>query len=146
MNRSITRRERGTLFLLSSLSLAIALETNAQTAGAEVELEEVLVTATRRSASVQDVPLAITAIGESTLQEANIARLDEDLRLAPGVTFSQSGGASGNLQMRGVATSPRQAQTQSAVSQFIDEVPADDGAKSINTLAMGVFDVSRIEL
>jgi len=134
------------LVLFTAIGLVLSGETLAQSPNDEAALEEVLVTATRRAASIQDIPLAVTAISEKTLQEANITRLDEYLRLAPGVTYTQGGGAGGNLQMRGVATSPRQAQTQAAVSQFIDEFAADDGAKSINTPDLGIFDINRIEL
>ena len=131
------------------LSLLCVTPGHAQTSNQsddEPKLEEILVTATRTARPLQDVPLAVTALSDQIISETGVSRLDEYLRLVPGASFTPSGGVSGNLQIRGIATGSVQAQTQSTVSQFIDEFPSDDGAKAINTPDIGIFDVDRVEL
>ena len=54
----------------------IALPTQAQ-----VEIEEVLVTATRRSESVQDIPMSVSVLGETQLEDLNITDMEDYLSL-----------------------------------------------------------------
>ena len=68
------------------LSRAVAVALGLGGAGAALaqtstgnELEEVVVTATRRSENLQDVPIAITALTGTTLSELNVQTLDDFL-------------------------------------------------------------------
>jgi outer membrane receptor protein involved in Fe transport len=56
------------------LALATALLTN--TTGAFAQLEEVIVTATKRAQSLQDIPVSVTALSETTLQEAGVENIE----------------------------------------------------------------------
>ncbi|MFT6957458.1 MAG: iron complex outermembrane receptor protein, partial [Halieaceae bacterium] len=53
---------------------------------AHAQLEEVIVTATKKSASTQDIPIAITAMGEESLQQLGIKDFSDYLVHLPGVT------------------------------------------------------------
>jgi iron complex outermembrane recepter protein len=59
------------MFQKSQLNVAI-LTVMFGTATTAAEIEEIVVTATKRSASMQDVPLAVQAIGTRHLKEQNI--------------------------------------------------------------------------
>jgi iron complex outermembrane receptor protein len=82
----------------TALGLLIAAEAHAQSAGAsnsaEVhnagELDEVIVTARRRSERLQDVPIAVSAFTGQALAEANVTRVDEISRIAPGFVAQTS--------------------------------------------------------
>jgi iron complex outermembrane receptor protein len=50
-------------------------------------IEELVVTARRRAESVQDVPGTVTAIGQSTIEGAGVERVEDFIRLTPGVTL-----------------------------------------------------------
>ena len=54
-------------------------------------LQEVVVTATKRTENLQNVPLSIVAIGTEQLEQLNIQKSDDYIRFLPSVT-SQGGG------------------------------------------------------
>ena len=76
----------------------------AQSAQRATELDEVVVTATRRTSDVQDVPMAITALSADALQERNIANFEDLTSVVPNVLVA--GGNVGTQQasfyMRGI--------------------------------------------
>ena len=49
--------------------LASAVVAASVTGTAHAQLEEVLVTATKRTASVQDIPIAVSVLGQKTIEE-----------------------------------------------------------------------------
>ena len=68
------------MFQKKQLHTAIlaALAVSGSTA-ATAEIEEIVVTATKRSASTQDVPVAVTALGEQTLKDFGISNFADYL-------------------------------------------------------------------
>src|SRR5579863_2866190 len=72
------------------LSRAVAVALGLGSAGASLaqtttgnELEEVVVTATRRSENLQNVPIAITALTSTTLSELNVQTLEDFVKYLP---------------------------------------------------------------
>jgi len=53
----------------SFLAILTALSTPAYAQSQNSGLDEIIVTATKRSASAQDIPVAVSALGEDTLEE-----------------------------------------------------------------------------
>ncbi|MEP0201613.1 MAG: TonB-dependent receptor [Halioglobus sp.] len=95
-------------------------------------LEEVIVTATRRDASVQDVPYNISALTGSDLTEAGVNSAADLFRIANGVSFVEVGPRSGvnnsNVMIRGInaedltrISGPMS--TAPVVSVYINETP-----------------------
>jgi len=109
-------------------------------------LEEVVVTATRRSASVLDIPYSITAVSGTTLEEANVQSLSDLTKLIPGISFVDQGPASrSNFVIRGInadATGQPSfssiAGTVSPVSTYIGETPL--------FLSLHLDDLDRVEV
>jgi iron complex outermembrane recepter protein len=90
-----------TLAVAVSAALACA-GASAQDVGPRSE-EEVIVTATRRAESVQDVPLNITALGGDTIQEQGIADLVDVARSVPGLyVIDQGARAANQIIVRGL--------------------------------------------
>ena len=56
-------------------------------------LEEVLVTATHRSESVQDIPMSVSVMGEAQLTDLNITDVEDYLMMLPNVGFISTGPA-----------------------------------------------------
>lgn len=56
-----------------------------------VQLDEIVVTSTRRSTSVQDTPISITAVSGETAQSLGLNTLDQMASLVPGLTLVDSG-------------------------------------------------------
>ncbi|WP_269716623.1 TonB-dependent receptor [Caulobacter sp. NIBR2454] len=90
--------------LLASISLLPALASF----GAQAqEVEELIVTGTRRSATVQDSPINITAIGGAEIEQQGFSDLTEALRFVPGVFTIDAGPRQGNpIVVRGLNAAP----------------------------------------
>ena len=54
-------------------------------------LEEVLVTATRRAESVQDIPMSVSVLGEAQLTDLNVTDMEDYLMMLPNVGFISLG-------------------------------------------------------
>ncbi len=67
-------------------------------------LEEVVVTATKRSESVMDVPLAITAISGNVMREANLDDIKDLISFSPGVTGNSRDSFIDYVSVRGILT------------------------------------------
>ena len=70
----------------------------------EAGLEEVLVTAQKRSESLQDVPLSIQAIGQQQLQELKVDDFSDYVKFLPNVSYQTGGPGFARPYMRGVAS------------------------------------------
>src|SRR4051812_46202012 len=61
-------------------------------AAAATSVEEVIVTAQKRSESVQSVPLAVTALGGEALQRRNVTTVQALSQMVPGLNVSEQVG------------------------------------------------------
>ena len=79
------------LTLLSSVSLLAVFSTpsysQATTGDDKFTVEEIIVTARRRSESLSDVPGTVTALTESVLESAGVQRAEDFIKLTPGVSM-----------------------------------------------------------
>jgi outer membrane receptor protein involved in Fe transport len=97
-----------TTVLLAMLCAAASQSGRAQTAEAgaaaasastssSAELQEVVVTAERRTERLMDVPMSVQAFSPEALDQKGLHNIDDLSRVAPGVTFLRNGmSASGN--------------------------------------------------
>jgi iron complex outermembrane receptor protein len=122
MPRSLTRSPLLDIAVRSALvagSLAAAVPVMAAQDGA---LDEVVVTARKRTETLQDIPLAVSAIDGATLQAQGIANITDTYSRVPNLYFTASGGASPTsdyqyLTIRGVGFNGG---LEPAVGVFID--------------------------
>ena len=107
-------------------------------------VEEITITATKRAASVQDVPIAVTAITSEGLEARGIADVKEIQQVAPSlvVTDSNSSTNGGVIRIRGVGTSGNNPGLESAVGSFIDGVYRSRAGLALQDL----IDVERVEI
>lgn len=68
------------------------------------EIEEVMVTATKRSESAQDVPLAITALSGDFTREVNMDDVKDLVSFTPGVTGNSQDSFIDAISVRGIRT------------------------------------------
>ncbi|MBP6725005.1 MAG: TonB-dependent receptor, partial [Halioglobus sp.] len=89
--------------LAAAVSAVVVATALPGTALAQV-LEEVIVTATKRSESVMDVPLAITAISGRMIDSANLDNVKDLIALTPGVTGNSKDSFIDVVSVRGIIT------------------------------------------
>ena len=80
--------------------------TPAESAPAESEaggLAEITVTATRRSESVQNVPITVQALTGDTLQQLNVQTFDDLMKFTPNVSAANLGPGQSTVFMRGLS-------------------------------------------
>jgi iron complex outermembrane recepter protein len=123
--------------------LAIAAAGLAAPAWADDELQEIVVTAQKRTERLQDVPLPVSAIGGDQLQSAGIANVT-DLRFAsPSINYGSSANTRGEgLQVRGVGTQIFGDGVEQSVGVVVDGVPMGRNGMGIADMV----DLERIEV
>ena len=86
---------RFSLLASTAVAIGIALPTHAAAQATATEnggLEEIVVTAQKREQSLQDVPIAVTAITQENLQANRIYTVNDLSAIAPGLTVKPSAG------------------------------------------------------
>jgi iron complex outermembrane recepter protein len=73
-------------------------------------LEEVTVTAQRRSQSIQDVPIAMQAFTSENLQQLNVQTFDDYIKFLPNVTTANNGPGQSEVFMRGLSAGTQPSQ------------------------------------
>ncbi len=131
-------------FISGGVSL-LALTTAAYAEGASSR-DSIIVTATKRNESLQDVPLSITALTDENLERLGAERLEDYLSQAPGVSFTSSGIVNAKPTIRGIATSSAPGQGQAPVGIYIDDLPSLSRAFPFATTDLRVFDLERVEI
>ena len=105
-----------------AMSLSAGTVRAADTAATESEnegIQEITVTAQRRTENIQNVPITIQALTGDTLKQLNVQTFDSLLRYTPNVTFSGNGpGGTGNIFMRGLSSGGSGNQSQSTTAPF----------------------------
>jgi iron complex outermembrane receptor protein len=126
-----------TLFLLGGAALAPALR-------AEEALEEIVVTAQRRSERLQDVPIAITAVSEQDLNAYGVRQAADITALVPNMLLNLPYGpeAQPTFTLRGVTTQDFSENQSSPIAMYVDEVYKPVGAVQ----ALQTYDLDRVEV
>ena len=108
----------------------------------EVEVEEVVVTATRREESLQDVALSAQALTSEDLEAQQVTEMYDLGELTPGITFSPAIGSGYFIGIRGSATEAIGASSVGSVQTAVN-------GHVINSSAfadMGFLDAERMEI
>ena len=127
-------------FIKYCLAVVVALGFQVP-AFAQASLEEVIVTAQRTEQSLQDVPIAVTALSGDDLVEKQVVTFS-DLQLnVPSLQFGQGQYADSSISLRGIGALAVGLSYDGSVSYHLNEIP-------IPTSAIGDenFDTARIEI
>ena len=126
MTRASIDRKKNRLALAVSTAACIASTTWMTQASAQtLQLEEVIVTAQKRAESLQDVPVAVSAISGAKIDEAGIQGLEDLTTYVPNVVMfsSPGGGSPGRVYIRGIG-SGNNAGFEQSVGSFVDGIYA----------------------
>ena len=132
---------------IASGSIGVSGSALAQEDGPK-QLEEIIVTATKRSQNLQDVPIAVQAMDAAMMKDLNIQSFEDYVRQAPSVHFSGRGPGQNAVYMRGITAggglySSGRAESTSSVALYVDEAAMTTTGRNID---VHLFDVSRIEI
>ncbi|HWJ34241.1 MAG TPA: TonB-dependent receptor [Steroidobacteraceae bacterium] len=113
-----------------------------ETSSQPVALQEVIVTAQKRSENIDKVPMSIQAYSSETLQRAGVDDPSGLARLTPGLTFARSSANTPIYTLRGIGFNTPNLSSTSPVGIYVDEV-----AYAYPYMSNGpLFDVERVEV
>ena len=103
-------------------------------------IERIQVTASRRSSTVQEAPLNITALDGDVMKDQNITQLSDVARWVPGLSVADQGGRTGSpIIVRGLNTNSSGPDSDAGtVATYIGEIPL--------VVDMKLIDVERVEV
>ena len=131
----------------SAIAVAIAASISstafAQTSVPSTTLEEVLITAQKRAQSANDVGIALTALGETQIEDFRIRTAADLVAITPNLDYkTTNGGLNPAITIRGVGMNDFNVNSSAGVGVYVDEVYLTSTAMltSVN------FDMERVEI
>jgi iron complex outermembrane recepter protein len=150
----INRKCAGAVAAILGTRMGLAIAADDQTTptsstAAAPAIQEVTVTAQRRTENVQNVPIAIQAFTAETLQELNVETFDELMKYLPNVSGSSVGPGQTQIFMRGLSTGDQGTQSGGSINGFpnvaiyLDEQSGQLPGRNLDVYAA---DLERIEV
>ncbi len=133
-----------TALLASTMLSSVAAHAQTTPPSGAVALEEVVVTAQKRSENLQDVPVSIQALGTETLEERHISGLNDYVKFLPSVSIQTTSPGFSSVFMRGVVSgdNANHSGPLPTVGTYLDEQPITtiQGALDVH-----IYDIARVE-
>ena len=140
--------------LLASTAILVAFaadgalaQTKPSRAQTENVLEELVVTAQRRSENIKDIPISVSAYSQEKMDKQGVRSVADIARLTPGITFAPAQGLGTSISIRGISSGAG----APTVGVYIDDTPIQtratiaSGNFSSNTYPQ-IFDLERVEV
>ncbi len=138
--RHLLQRGSGLALLLA------AAPAMAQQAPPSDQLQEVVVTASKRSATVQDTPISVTAVSAQDIADRGITDFNALAASTPGVSLKSSGPGQTEFEMRGLSSSGGNSPT---VGFYLDDAPLTPPSAAQNgkvVIDPTLYDLNRVEV
>ena len=139
--------------ILGAHAAAAADATPAEATPAEAEstpaISEIVVTATRREESIQNVPITVQALTGDTLQKLNVSTFDDFVKFVPNVTTANLGPGQSTIFMRGLSvgvTGQQGTGTTGPIPNVAVYLDDQSGALPGRNLDIYAADMERIEV
>lgn len=108
-------------------------------------LEEVLVTATKRSTNLQTTALSVSALTGQQLEDASAADIASFYRLVPGLSILDRGPHQTKTTIRGIENKTHGSYNNNTVGVYVDDIPVTL-LPSSQALNLNIYDLERIEV
>jgi iron complex outermembrane receptor protein len=132
-----------TALALSALIVSLALPHTLLALESDLVLEEVIVTATKREQSMQDVSVAVTALGADLIQAAAIASSEDLTQLVPSLNLQKGSNVrQQSFNIRGIGTQSFSSAVEPSVSTMVDGVVMGRSGLAF----MRLMDIERVEV
>ncbi len=135
----------GTALIASVAAMpAYAQDTTEAVAAVPEDDGEIVVTARRRAESLQDVPIAVTAISGASLEKAGAIDITDISNMSPNTTLENSRGTNSTLTafIRGVGQQDPVPGFESGIGIYLDDVYLNRPQSAV----LDIYDVERIEV
>jgi outer membrane receptor protein involved in Fe transport len=121
---------------------AVALVISTVAGAADVTIEEIIVTATKRAEKLQDVPIAISAIGAEDIRARGFTQFADFLNSVPGVYFQDGGPGTSVVHIRGASEAGGGAIVATYFGETLTSVLTNHGGKP----NLRLVDIDRVEV
>ena len=121
---------------------ATAFAAPAEEKATSLEIADIVVTAQRRSESIQNVPITIQALSAETLSQLSVSSFDDIVKYLPNVSLATNGPGQGNIFMRGLALGSFGTQSSGTIGGFpnvavyLDEQSGQIPSRNLDVLAI----------
>ena len=145
MRNSVTKCAAMLCCGVSALAMPAMVQAQEQdtapaSARASSEVNEIVVTATRRSENLKDVPMTVNVATGEQMAKLNILDVSGIQQLAPGLELTNTTGRNNSTTLRGVSFDPDQG-TGPSVRVYFNEAPVD-----AQTVYTALYDIQQIEV
>jgi outer membrane receptor protein involved in Fe transport len=148
-NRKIARAVAAILGTHAGVLAAADQPAGGETGATAAGIQEVVVTAQRRTENVQNVPIAIQAFSGETLQQLNVSTFDDLIRHLPNVSGGSQGPGQVQIFMRGLSAGSVPTQSGGSINGFPNvALYLDDQSGQLPGRNLDVYaaDLERIEV
>jgi outer membrane receptor protein involved in Fe transport len=137
--------------VLGSVPVGVACAANASDAdnGPTDMIQEITVTAQRRTENLQDVPISIQALTAENLQQLNIQTFDDYIKYLPNVTSASNGPGQNEVFMRGLSAGSQASQGSGSTGLFPNvAIYLDNQSGQLPNRNLDIYaaDLNRIEV
>jgi outer membrane receptor protein involved in Fe transport len=135
-------RRINSAFLPLATAVSVTMAAAAGAADEPSRMGELLVTATKRSEALQDVPIAVSAITTEDIRERGLTQAGDYLNTVPGVYFQESGPGTSTIRIRGVSESAGGSTVATYFGETVTSVLVNQGGKP----NIRFVDIDRVEV
>ena len=128
--------------ICAAISSALFSTTTIAQEADDLAIEEILVTAQKRSESLQEVPIAISVFNSNTIDQTGVQELRDLTEYIPNVTITQGTDFGAQINIRGVGANSRNIGFDSRVGVYLDGVYLGQGP----ALNQDLVDLEQIEI
>jgi outer membrane receptor protein involved in Fe transport len=108
-----------------------------------VGLQEIVVTARKRSESIQDIPVDVSALSQATIEQRNLTSLEAVAATTPDLTIGHASSGSGaQISIRGIGSDSTSIGIEQSVATVIDGAYSGQG----RVIYEGLFDLNNVEI
>ena len=145
LNRTAFRTFRRAALATSALAAMAAASAHAQDSPSAA-VDEIIVTALKRSTSLQDTPLSISAVGETQLSRIGATGINDYFRQVPNLSLDGGTPSNRRITLRGVRSAG-----EATTGLYYDETPLTGPTGTTQdagstTPDVNLFDVERVEV
>ncbi len=133
---------------LAQTGTAAAQAADQGSAPADPGVEEIVVTATKRSQNIQDTAMSITALSSTEIERRGFVSMADYLRTLPGVSQIDAGVGRNAIVIRGVSAAPQTdaARMGPTVGIYLSDIPLAGYSVNRDSVDLKLVDMERVEV